>query len=92
MGVRGEARRQARERRGTRFDKPPTWRGALNRAALMAGIFGVLVVLAFGRSPAEGAMLAAFMLLLYIPMSYYTDRFIYNRRRARAATGKPPRS
>jgi len=82
-GVKAEARRQAQERRTTRLDRPPTWRGALNRAALMALIFGVLVTLAFGRSPAEGAILAGFMLVLYIPMSYYTDRFIYNRRQSR---------
>jgi hypothetical protein len=49
----------------------------------MALIFGVLAVLVLGSGLAKGALLAAFMLLLYIPMSYYTDRFIYNRRQSR---------
>ena len=81
-------RSQANERRAERLDRPPTWRGALNRAALMAAIFGVLVVVAFGRSPLQGATLAAFMLVLYIPMSYYTDRFIYQRRRAKGRSAE----
>ncbi len=92
--VKAEARRQAQERRGTRLDKPPTWRGALNRAALMALIFGLLVVLVFKKPVLEGLVIAAFMLVLYIPMSYYTDRFIYNRRRrgrSSSASSSPPR-
>ena len=90
-GVKGEARRQAQQRRVERLDRPPTWRGALNRAALMAAIFGVLVVVAFDKPVAEGAAIAAFMLLLYIPMSYFTDRFIYRRRhRARNAGSEKP--
>ncbi len=95
-GVKAEARRQAQERRGARFDKPPTWRGALKRAALMALIFGLLVVLVLKKPVAEGLAVAALMLLLYIPMSYYTDRFIYNRRRrgrsAAGSAGKPRKS
>jgi hypothetical protein len=32
-------------------------------------------------------LLAGFMFLLYIPMSYYTDKLIYNRRQAQKAKG-----
>ena len=51
----------------------PPGAGAINRAAIAAAVFGVLVVLLFERSVAQGAVLAAFMLLLYIPLGYATD-------------------
>jgi hypothetical protein len=38
-----------------------------------------------GSRPARGEM--GFMFLLYIPMSYYTDKLIYNRRQAQKAKG-----
>ena len=53
----------------------------------MAAIFGVLVVVAFGREPIQGFALGALMLVVYIPMSYYTDRFVYARRQRRKAGG-----
>src|ERR671916_782501 len=46
---RAEARQLAQERRAARFDTPPTWRGALNRAAFAAALFAVLLILAFQR-------------------------------------------
>jgi hypothetical protein len=43
----------------------------------------VLVVIAFKRDVAQGAILAAFMFLLYIPLGYATDSFIYRFRQRR---------
>jgi Flp pilus assembly protein TadB len=85
---RAEVRQTARQRREERWDTPPTWRGALNRAAIAALIFGVLVVVLFKEPVQSGFALAAFMLLMYIPMSYYTDRLIYNRRQKQKAAGR----
>jgi hypothetical protein len=76
---RAEARQLAQERRAARFETPPTWRGALNRAGFAAALFAVLMILAFGRPVVQGVMFGAVMVLLYLPMSYYTDRFLYNR-------------
>src|SRR5918997_582946 len=42
------AREEARRRRAERLDKPPTWRGAINRAAIAAVIVAVLAVLPLG--------------------------------------------
>ena len=84
---RTEIRQTARERRQARLDKPPTWSGAMNRAASAAIVFGALVILLFHEKPAAGVTLAAFMFVLYIPMSYYTDKLIYNRRQAQKAKG-----
>jgi hypothetical protein len=85
--TRDEKKQTAAERRAERLDKPPTLKGAVQRAAIAAALFGVLVVVAFGREPAQGAVLAAVMLLVYIPMSYYTDLFMYRRRQRKKAAG-----
>lgn len=74
-----DAKAEARKRREDRLNSPPTWRGSLNRAAIAAAFFGVLMV-AIKQPVVSAVSLAAVMLLLYIPMSYYTDLFIYRRR------------
>jgi hypothetical protein len=57
----------------------------VNRAAIAAALFGVLVIVAFGQDPGPAVTLALLMFLLYIPMGYYTDLFIYRRRQRRKA-------
>src|ERR671911_48373 len=90
--TREDAKQIARQRRQARFDTPPTWKSAVNRAAIAAAVFGVLVVLAFSRSIAQGVILAGFMFLLYIPLGYVTDQAVYRfRQRRKAARGEPPK-
>jgi hypothetical protein len=84
--TRQDAKQISRQRRTERLDKPPNWRGAMQRAAIAAAVFGVLVVIAFKRDVAQGAVLAAFMFLLYIPLGYATDTFIYRFRQRRRQT------
>jgi hypothetical protein len=87
--TRQDAKQVARQRREDRLNKLPTWKAAINRAAIAATVFGVLVVVAFGRNPAAGAALAAFMFLLYIPLGYGTDLMIYRyRQRKKAGEGQ----
>src|SRR5215217_3154937 len=85
---RAEARQQARDRRAARFDEPPTWRGALNRALFAAALFGILIVLLFRRPIGDGIALAGLMVFMYLPMSYYTDKFLYNRRQRQKQGGR----
>jgi hypothetical protein len=85
--TREEAKKIARDRRQQRLDTPPNWRSAVNRAAIAAAVFGVLVVLAFGRSIAQGVILAGFMFLIYIPLGYITDSAVYRFRQRRKASG-----
>jgi hypothetical protein len=82
-GRKGGGRGGARSRREDRFNRPPEWRGAVNRAVIAALFFGVVAVLILDRTVPQAAVLAAFMLLIYIPMGYYTDLFIYRRRQRR---------
>ena len=76
---RSTTRQTAAERRQARFDNPPTWRGALNRAAFAAAILVVFVTIV-QKNIAAGLILGAFAMLVYIPMSYYTDLALYRRR------------
>ena len=82
-----DAKAIARQRRQERLDKPPTWQSSINRAAIAAALFGVLVVALFGRPVAQGAVLAAFMFLLYIPLGYMTDLAIFRYRLKKKAGG-----
>jgi len=86
--TRQEAKEVARQRRRERLDTPPTLRSAVNRAAIAAALFGVLVVAAFGRPVGAGVTLALFMFVLYIPLGYGTDKAIYRFRQRRRAAGK----
>jgi hypothetical protein len=79
-----ERKPTGRELRMQRLDQPPTWRSAASRAAVAAGLFFLLLLFFFrdqGLGPKVG--IAGFMLLVYVPMGYYTDLFIYRRRQAR---------
>jgi hypothetical protein len=76
-------RKTASERRAARFERPPTWRSAVNRAAMAAALFAVLVILVFHRSVAGGLVGGVFAFLFYVPVGYYTDRVLYNRHQRR---------
>jgi hypothetical protein len=80
-----DAKKIARERRQERLDKPPTWRSAVNRAAIAAVVFGVLMVALLDRSIAEASALTAVIFLLYIPLGYMTDKMIYAYRMRKKA-------
>ncbi|HZG48921.1 MAG TPA: hypothetical protein VEY90_05325 [Thermoleophilaceae bacterium] len=81
--TREDAKQIARRRREERLDRPPTWRSSINRAAIAAAVFGVLVIVAFGREVSAGIALAALMFLLYIPLGYGTDLMLYRFRARR---------
>ena len=81
------ARQQtARERRQNRFDKEPTWRGSINRAAFAAVILAIFIGVT-QKNIAQGVILGVFAMLLYVPMSYYTDRMLWRRRQRQKQQG-----
>ncbi len=86
-GAKGTSKELAQQRRLDRINQPPTWRGAVIRAAISAVIFALAIVLFFNKGNImQGVILGVLMFLMYIPLSYYTDRFLYNRRqRSKAA-------
>ncbi|WP_231379342.1 hypothetical protein [Candidatus Solirubrobacter pratensis] len=74
-----ETKKSARERRAA---KPPSWNNAGLKALAMAALLFVLTqvgILGNDTSIAQGLLLAVFALVLYTPLAYMTDRFVYNR-------------
>jgi hypothetical protein len=83
----GSVKMTAQQRRELRMSQPPTWRSAITKAGIAALLFAVAVTVLFGQ-PILGAIgLAIFTFLLYVPLSYYTDRLVYRRHQKRKAGG-----
>ena len=84
-------RKEARDRR---LSKPPSWNSAIVKAAVMAALLFVFTQIGlFGdETPIEQSLLlAAFAMVLYTPLAYATDKFVYTRaqkKRAAAGDGK----
>jgi hypothetical protein len=76
--ARGKSGRQ-RGVAGRRSAEPPTWRSAFFKGGIAALIFFALIAVAFGRGVGEALPIAVVMLVFYVPMSYLTDRFFFNR-------------
>src|SRR6266699_640382 len=77
----GDARDAARAkgRLLDKRDRPPTWRGAFVKAMIAAVsllVFGLL----FLKNSNSTIGLFPIVLVIYTLISYYTDRWIYNRR------------
>ena len=51
----------------------------------------MLLVLLFGQEVLPALGLAAFMMLIYVPMGYAIDKFFYNRRQAQKLRAKQAR-
>ena len=65
------------DRRGREI-KPPSWSRVLKRGAIFGPILFVLMfVLDQKTSVASKTLTVLFMLLIFLPFSYLTDRFLY---------------
>jgi hypothetical protein len=74
--------------RETRLSKPPTWNGAFFKAGLMAALLFVFTQLGlFGgeTSISQSLFLSLFALILYTPLAFATDKFVYARNQKRRA-------
>ena len=89
--TREDAKQIARQRRAARLDQPPNWRSSVNRAAIAAAVFAVVIVLAFGRPIASGALLGIVMFAIYVPLGYATDSAIYRFRQRKKQAAEADR-
>jgi len=74
--------------REARMNKPPSWNGAFFKAALMAALLFVFTQIGlFGGDTtiSQSVFLALFALILYTPLAYATDKFVYSRNQKRKA-------
>jgi hypothetical protein len=76
-------RRQAKSLKN-RLDEPPSWRGAFYRA-MVAAVLMLLVSLFLIKKPGQAIAIFPLVLLMYIPISYYTDLWLYRRRQRNKA-------
>jgi hypothetical protein len=71
------SREQARE---ARLNKPPTWRGAINRALLAAGFMWIFLLVTSKGNIVAAVVFAIFAFALYVPSGYYLESYLYRRR------------
>jgi hypothetical protein len=86
--LKNATRETARERR---MNKPPSWNSAFLKAALMAAVlflFTRLGVFGSEASVSQSVFLCLFAILLYTPLAYVTDRWVYQRNQRRKAQQK----
>jgi len=74
-----QTRQTARERR---LNTPPTWKSAFARAGMAAAIMFPLTILLFAKSHriTSALFFTAFAFLIYVPLGYYVDLTMYQRR------------
>jgi hypothetical protein len=70
--------------RQERLERPPTWRGAFYRA-MAAAVLMLLISIVLLKKPNEAIALFPIVLIAYVPISYYTDNWLYKRRVASKA-------
>ncbi len=67
-----------------RQDRPPTWLGAFYRA-MVAAVLMLLICLFLIKNANEAIALFPIVLAIYVPISYYTDLWMFNRRMRKKA-------
>ena len=80
----------ARKARMDRFSKPPTLRSAVQRSAIAAIVFMAAMILIVHQPVPAAIALGGFVLLFYVPLSYYTDLYFYRRRQAKDLEQRKP--
>ena len=83
----GDPRERAREKEKLldKRDRPPTWRGAFVKA-MFAAVLLLLVVLLFLKESNQAIRLFPIVLVMYTLISYYTDKWVYDRRQRKKAS------
>jgi hypothetical protein len=79
---------RAKSQRGKREEAPPTWRGAFVRgmgAAVM--LLAALLILKITKS-SQAIAFFPLAILIYTPISYYMDLYLYRRRQRKKAQAR----
>lgn len=82
----GDARALAREKEKLldKRDRPPTWRGAFVKAMLASIVLLLVFILALKQSN-QAIGLFPIVLVFYTVVSYYSDKWMFDRRQRRKA-------
>lgn len=68
--------------------REPTLRSSSWRAAFAAALFFVVVVFIFKQKLVPSLVFSLIAFLIYVPVSYWTDRFMYRRHLRKQAQKK----
>jgi Flp pilus assembly protein TadB len=82
----GQDAARAKEQRLAKQDRPPTWRGAFVKG-MFAGVTLLLVVIIVLHQSNQAIGLFPVVIAFYTVVSYYTDRWMYDRRRRKQRQG-----
>jgi len=82
-----KAKNQPAKRGARREPQPPSWNRAIKRSAILAAFF--FVIISFGARGNIGVALLQTLpiVLFYVPLMYYMDRWMYRRYQAKLAGG-----
>lgn len=73
---------------GGRPLRAPSWRSAATRSLVAVVIFVAVLSLLLKVPINETLPVAGLMLVFYVPLSYYTDRWLYRRRLVKDAAAR----
>ena len=77
----------SKDKKVDRLEREPTWWGALYRA-MAAAVVMLLISILLLKKPKEAIALFPIVLIAYVPISYYTDTWLYKRRLASKAKAR----
>jgi hypothetical protein len=80
------AAKARKEQKLDKRDQPPTWRAAFVKA-MFAGVVLLLVVTFVLKQSKSAISLFPVVIAMYTVVSYYTDKFVYDRRQRKKASG-----
>jgi len=83
-----EERKRARQ---DRMLRPPTWKSAATKAGVMSAVLFMLVILGVlgkNMSPLAGIFFALAAMVIYTPLAYATDVWVYRRNLNKQAGAK----
>lgn len=83
----GDPRERAREKEKLldKRDRPPTWGGAFLKAMIAAIVLLFVVILVLKQKSDQAIALFPVVLVMYTVISYYSDKWIYDRRMRKKA-------
>jgi hypothetical protein len=74
-----------KERKLDKRDQPPTWRSAFIKAMMAAVVLLLIVTLGLHQKSSQVFPLFVIVLVFYTLVSYYTDKWVYDRRQRKQA-------
>jgi hypothetical protein len=80
-------KKQPPQRGSRREPQPPSWNRAIKRSAILAAFFFIIISFGAHGNVAIALIQTLPIVLFYVPLMYYMDRWMYRRYQAKLAAG-----